>query len=124
MPGPSTDNALADYPRRVQGLEAQFAGFAGQLTAFGGRFAALEGRIDRVEARLERVEARLDRVEARLDRVEQILERVVVDLAELRGKVSQLPTTWQLVTWITGLNTGLALGIAGLVYAVARTAMR
>lgn len=101
----------------MQALEAQFAGFAAQFAAFGSRLAALEGRMDRVEARLERVEVRLDRVE-------QILERVVVDLAELRGKVSQLPTTWQLVTWITGLNTGLALGIAGLVYAVARTAVR
>ena len=110
MSGPSTDNALAEYPRRVQALEVQFAGFAAQMAEFGGRLARLEDRMDRVEARL--------------DRVERILERVVVDLAELRGKVSQLPTTWQLVTWITGLNTGLALGIAGLVYAVARTAVR
>jgi hypothetical protein len=94
MTGPSTDNALAEYPRRLQ---------------------ALETRMDRVDYRFDLIEGRLARIEATID-------RIVVELAELRGRVSQLPTTWQFVTWVAGLNIGLVIGVSGLVYAIARTA--
>ncbi len=122
--------ALREYPLRMQALELQFAGFAGQLAEFGGRLTAVEGRMDRLdgrmdglERRMERVEGRLDRVEQRLDRIEVLLERVTVDIAELKGRVSQMPTSFQLVSWGLSLNVGLMIGMSGLVYAVARATL-
>jgi hypothetical protein len=44
------------------------------------------------------------------------LAGVRVELAELRGKVSQLPTDWMLVF----ANFGLAVTVSALVFAIAR----
>ena len=60
-----------------------------------------------------------DVLTGRVGRLEEKVDKIGLDVAELKGRVSQLPTVWQLV----GLNIGLAFGVAGLVFAVAR-AMR
>ena len=121
---------VREYPRRVQALEAQFAGFAGQMTEFGGRLSSLEGRMGHFEQRLDRVEQRLDRVEALLEQltveVKQLagdVKRLTIDVAEIKGRLSQIPTSFQLVSWVLSLNFGLTIGMSGLIYAIVRATL-
>jgi hypothetical protein len=55
-------------------------------------------------------------LERRVARLEEAVTAIRLDIAEMKGKLSNLPTTWQLI----GVNFGLVVGVAGLVFAVAR----
>ncbi len=55
-------------------------------------------------------------LERRVTKLEEAIIAIRLDIAEMKGKLSNLPTTWQLI----GVNFGLAVGVAGLVFAVAR----
>ena len=59
-------------------------------------------------------------MEARVAKLEEAVTAIRLDIAEMKGKISNLPTTWQLV----GVNFGLAVGIGGLVFAIARAMMK
>ena len=109
-------DALREYPLRVQALELQFAGFAGQMAEFGGRLSSLEGRMDRVEQRLDRIEILLEQVVAEL-------KRLTIDVAEMKGRLSQMPTNFQLVSWGLSLCFGISIGMSGLIYAVVRATL-
>lgn len=41
---------------------------------------------------------------------------VRLDLAELKGQLSQMPTTFQLLSWFIGVN----IALTGLVFLIAR----
>lgn len=60
---------------------------------------------------------RLGDLEKRLDRFEPKMDGLVKDVAEIKGRLSQMPTTFQMLTWYVGV----ALGLTGLVFAIART---
>ena len=45
------------------------------------------------------------------------MDGLVKDVAEIKGRLSQMPTTFQMLTWYVGV----ALGLTGLVFAIART---
>ena len=60
------------------------------------RVAALEGDMREIKATLGRVETFLRGLDDRFRRIE-------ADVAELKGKVSQLPTAWTLLTGGIGL---------------------
>ena len=62
------------------------------------------------------LERRVGSLEAKADRILVDLAGVRVELAELRGKVWQLPTVWMLVF----ANFGLAVTVSALVFAIAR----
>ena len=62
------------------------------------------------------LERRVGSLEAKADQILVDLAGVRVELAELRGKVSQLPTDWMLVF----ANFGLAVTVSALVFAIAR----
>jgi len=62
------------------------------------------------------LERRVGSLEAKADQILVDLASVRVELAELRGKVSQLPTVWMLVF----ANFGLAVTVSALVFAIAR----
>ena len=55
-------------------------------------------------------------MEARVAKLEEAAASMRLELAEIKGKISNLPTTWQLV----GVNFGLAIGVAALVFAIVR----
>jgi len=55
-------------------------------------------------------------LERRVGSLETKVDQMRVDLAELKGKVSQLPTVWTLVF----ANFGLAVTVSALVFAIAR----
>jgi len=80
------------------------------------RVAALETDMREVKGILARIEKRLDSIEARLERFDDRLRTVEMDLARIDGRVSQMPTTWTLVT--TGF--GMVLSTCGLMFAILR----
>jgi hypothetical protein len=41
---------------------------------------------------------------------------MIKDVAEIKGKISQMPTTFQMQAWFVGVS----LGLVALVFAVAR----
>lgn len=63
------------------------------------------GTFDGMDARVTALEKRFDRFEAKLD-------AVVKDLAEVKGRISAMPTTWQLL--------GMILAIMGASFAIIR----
>ncbi|MGE0154778.1 MAG: hypothetical protein AB7R90_19330 [Reyranellaceae bacterium] len=60
--------------------------------------------------------ARLDRLEKRADGFDAKLSQALVDLAEIKGRLSNLPTTFQVMTWFVGV----AIGLVALTFAIAR----
>jgi hypothetical protein len=70
----------------------------------GAVVATMAARVARLEEQIAQIARQLDRVEAQMAKA--------VDLAEVKGRVSQLPTVWQLV--------GLVLGIFGAAFALLR----
>lgn len=82
----------------------------------------LERRVEILEADMKEVKASLSRLETGFARIEERLSHVatVSDIATVResvarldGKLTQIPTTWQII----GILAGLLFGVASLVYA-------
>jgi hypothetical protein len=59
----------------------------------------------------------MDRVTRRIDALEADVKSLIKDVAEIKGRLSQMPTTFQMLTWYVGV----AIGLTGLVFAVARS---
>lgn len=55
-------------------------------------------------------------IDKRVTSLETKVDQTRIEIAELKGKVSQLPTVWTLVF----ANLGLAVTVAALVFGVAR----
>jgi hypothetical protein len=94
MPANDQDNIrrFADYQQNRAGTrEASLKGGDG-----GGTF-------DDMEARVASLEKRFDRFEAKVD-------ALIKDVAEIKGRVSTMPSTWQLV--------GLILAIMGASFTI------
>jgi hypothetical protein len=53
----------------------------------------------------------------RVDGLETDMKAVAKDIAEIKGKLSQMPTTFQLMSWFVGVAMGLTL----LVFTIAKT---
>lgn len=85
--------------RRVAELEQRGAP-AASLKGGGG-----DGTFDGMEARVTALEKRFDKFEAKLD-------TLIKDVAEMKGRVSAMPTTWQLI--------GMVLAIMGASFAMIR----
>ena len=75
----------------------------------------IEARLKALESRSERLEAGFQRLEVGFARMEEKLSFVAMkdDVARLEGRLSQVPTTWQIV----GILAALLFGLASLVYA-------
>ncbi len=76
-----------------------------------GRVTALEEAIARFDTILLRLEGKMDRLEAKLEHLAK-----ATDLAELKGRVSQLPTVWQLL----GPIMAMIFAVFGLAFALLR----
>ncbi len=63
------------------------------------------GTSDDMEARVTSLERRFDRFEAKLD-------TLIRDVSEVRGRVSAMPSTWQLV--------GIVLAVLGAAFVIIR----
>lgn len=60
---------------------------------------------------------RVGALEAAVDEIKADVKVLIRDVAEVKGRLSQMPTTFQMLTWFVGV----ALGLVGLVFAVARS---
>ena len=76
----------------------------------------LDRRVAALEADMREVKTTLGRIEALLRSLDDRVRKVEVDVAELKGKVSQLPTAWTLLTG----GTGLILATFGFAFALVR----
>ena len=65
---------------------------------------------------MREVKTTLGRIEALMRGFDGKLRRVEIDVAELKGKVSQLPTAWALLTG----GIGLILATFGFAFALVR----
>jgi hypothetical protein len=83
------------------------------------RVARLEVGLDGVRRSLDRFEPLLTRIEERLSAVEDRSTAVELKLAELSGRVSQVPTLPQLVTVMMSVFAG-AIALVGASLALAR----
>ena len=62
-------------------------------------------------------DAELDPEDKRVETLETDLKAVGRDIAEVKGKLSQMPTTFQLMSWFVGVAFALTL----LVFTIAKT---
>ncbi len=61
-----------------------------------------------MDARMTRLEEQYSRIEALLRGVDDRLRKVETDIAELKGRVANLPSTWAMVTTMLGGQITLA----------------
>jgi hypothetical protein len=61
-----------------------------------------------MELRLQRLEDAMPRIEALLKNIGERMRRLEIELAELKGRVSHLPSTWAMLTAITGGQVAFA----------------
>ena len=60
--------------------------------------------------------SRVKALEARTSEIGVDVRTLIKDVAEIRGKISQMPTTFQMQAWFVGVS----MGLVALVFAVAR----
>ncbi len=71
----------------------------------------------RLEPAIAKLDSRLDRLEAEQRRQADTMTKIAVEVGELRGKVSQLPTLVQIIAAVLAVNAGivaLSFSIANL----------
>jgi hypothetical protein len=62
------------------------------------------------------LDARVKALEARTSEIGADVRTLIKDVAEIRGKISQMPATFQMQAWFVGVS----MGLVALVFAVAR----
>ncbi len=62
------------------------------------------------------LDTRVKIIEARTSEIGADVRSLIKDVAEIRGKISQMPTTFQMQAWFVGVS----LGLVALVFAMAR----
>ena len=64
--------------------------------------------------RLQRLEEFLPRIEALMKSVDDHVRRVEIEVAEMKGRVASLPSTWAMVTTILGGQVAFAAVLAAI----------
>jgi hypothetical protein len=60
--------------------------------------------------------ARVEALETRISEIGVDVRAVIKDVAEIKGRIPQMPTTFQMQAWFVGVS----LGLVALAFAVAR----
>ncbi len=76
----------------------------------------MEARVTKLEAGLSDIKAVLSRIEPALGKMDDRLRALEGEVREAKGRISAMPSTWQLI----GINLALAVAIAGLVFTIAK----
>lgn len=86
------------------------------------RMSAVEVDVREIKSILQRLEPLLTRVDERTRKIEaDTLPKLGIDLAELKGRVSQLPTAMAIFGYMSGL-IALTLTLFGAAYGVLKFA--
>lgn len=80
----------------------------------------LEQRVANLEADMREVKSILTRMEPLLRGIDDRLRKIEVEAAETKGRVSQLPTAWTLLTG----GFGLVVATFGFAFALVRFGLR
>lgn len=75
-----------------------------------------DGGMSDLKKRVGTLEAKVDILIVDVREVKSATHSLREAVAEIRGKISQMPTTWQMATWFVGVSMGLVV----LVFAIAR----
>ena len=62
------------------------------------------------------LEARVSSLESKVAEIASDMKAVAKDVAEIKGKISNQPTTIQIVSWFMGVS----MGLVALVFAIAK----
>jgi transposase len=63
---------------------------------------------------VQRLEDTCQRIEALLTRIDDRLRKVEIDVAETRGRIAQLPSTWAMITTMPGGQVAFAAAILAI----------
>jgi hypothetical protein len=66
------------------------------------------------------LEARVNTLETKVSEIASDMKTVVKDVAEIKGKLSNMPTTFQLLSWQIGISIGLVALVATIVRAAVK----
>jgi hypothetical protein len=83
-------------------------GMDARVTRLEDQYGRIETLLRAIDDRMGRIDDRVGRIE---DRVEQLGDRVrhiEIDVAELKGRIVNLPTTWAMITTMIGGQIALA----------------
>lgn len=64
--------------------------------------------------RVQRLEDTLPRIQALLQGLDERLRRGEVDLAEMKGRIANLPSTWAMITTMLGGQVAFAAAILAI----------
>ncbi len=64
--------------------------------------------------RAQRLEDTCQRIEALLTRMDDRLHKVEIDVAEMRGRIAQLPSIWAMITTMLGGQVAFAAAILAI----------
>jgi hypothetical protein len=109
-PGNHANPKVIDF-RAAQEVERRKKGRRGGGDDGGMDF---EGRLTALERRVEEIQSSLTRIETKIDQLPK-----AADFYELKGRVSQLPTVWQLFLPLIAFT----IAIFGLSFALVRFAL-
>ncbi|MGE0584149.1 MAG: hypothetical protein AB7O39_03340 [Flavobacteriaceae bacterium] len=62
----------------------------------GGTYDGMEARVKLLEYRAEQADKMFARIDAKLDGIAK-------DMSEIKGRISAMPTTWQLITMVLAI---------------------
>lgn len=69
----------------------------------------------------EDVLRRVGALESAVSKMDGKVDTLIKDVAEIKGRLSQMPTTFQMLTWFVGIAMALSIGLTGLVFSIARS---
>lgn len=77
-----------------------------------------DGMSPGLSVRIDRLEKDVTEIKGDVKTLSGDMRKLSADVARIDGRVSMLPSTFQIMTW----NTSLAITVAGLVFAIVRLA--
>ena len=86
----------------------------------------LEKRVTALEERLGRIETILTDLAPKITEIQLTgakqadVNGIRLELAEMKGKVSTLPTTWQMYSAMIGAVATASLAVSGLIFTILR----
>lgn len=98
------DNVV-NFPSGDRGAEGEAGQPTLQTGGGGGTFGDME--------------ARLKSLETRADRIDSKLETLIRDVSEIKGRIANMPSTWQMIA-ICGTMIGLVLASGAAVLSIIR----
>ena len=69
-----------------------------------------------MEQRVAALEAGAAEMKNSLKKIEESVGKVALDVAEVKGRLSNMPSTFQVMSWFIGV----AMALCGLVFAIAK----